>query len=110
MIITINGDVDGTRSTTTCLLEIHGFLRWCQASAHFVLRIRCQMVRGTIVVTMISRIVVFKMVDDTTIEVNEPSCPSEVGHPTILCHGSNPFVKRSSSGSNLQQSLVHTNA
>ena len=28
-----------------------------------------QIVRGTIVVTTISRIVVFKMVDDTTIEV-----------------------------------------
>ena len=94
MIITINGDVDGTRSTTTCLLEIHGFLRWCQASAHFVLRIRCQMVRGTIVVTMISRIVVFKMVDDTTIEVNEPGCPSEVGHPIILCHRANPIVRK----------------
>ena len=93
MIITINGDVDGTRSRTTCLLETHGFLRWCQASAHFVLRIRCQMVRGTIVVTMISRIVVFKMVDDTTIEVNEPGCPSEVGHPIILCHRANPIVR-----------------
>ena len=44
--VAVVADVDGTR--TTCLLEIHGFLRWCQASAHFVLRIRCQMVRGTI--------------------------------------------------------------
>ena len=70
-----------------------------------------QIVRGTIVVTTISRIVVFKMVDDTTIEVNEPSCPSEVGHPIIISHGSNPFVRKFKfSGSNLQQSLVHTNA
>ena len=45
-------------------------------------------------VTMISRIVVFEMAYDTTIEVNEPGCPSEVGHPIILCHGSNPFVRK----------------
>ena len=45
-------------------------------------------------VTMISRMVVFEMVYDTTIEFNEPGCPSEVGHPIILCHGSNPFVRK----------------
>ena len=45
-------------------------------------------------VTMISRIVVFEMAYDTTIEVNEPGCPSEVGHPIILCHRANPIVRK----------------
>ena len=53
-----------------------------------------QMVRGTIaLVTMIN---VFKMVYDTTIyvELNEPSCPSEVRHPIIISHGANPIVRK----------------
>ena len=93
MIITIFADVDGTGSRTTCLLEIHGFLRWCQAWAHFVLRILVRWLEEPLV-TMISRMVVFKMVYDTTIEVNEPSCPSEVRHPIIISHGANPIVRK----------------
>ena len=42
---------------------------------------------------MISRMVVFEMVYDTIIEVNEPGCPSEVGHPIIISHRANPIIR-----------------